>query len=112
MVEEGVERIVIRRLHLKNMAMFGLYKGIIVGLLLAVILLVVYFANPSLMAKLPGALKVSSTSDAFVLAFIVFVAYIVFSVVASLIITLVYNLASKMGGSIHFGLMEYEKAMP
>ncbi len=111
-MEESVERIVIRRLHLKNMAMFGLYKGIIVGLLLGLIVLVVFYASPALLGKLPGALKVSNTSDAFVLAFILFVAYIVFSVVASLVITLVYNLASKMGGSIHFGLMEYEKAMP
>ncbi|MEK6911145.1 MAG: hypothetical protein AABW82_05220 [Nanoarchaeota archaeon] len=111
-MEESVERIVVKRLHLKNMVMFGLYKGIIVGLLLALIILIVHFANPALMGKLPGALKVSSTSDAFVLAFIVFVAYIVFSVIASLLITLIYNLASKMGGSIHFGLAEYEKAMP
>lgn len=112
MMGERDERIVIRRLHFKNMAMFGLYKGLIIGLFLAVIVLIVFFANSSLMAKLPGALKVSNTSDAFVLAFIVFVAYTVFSVLFSMIKTLVYNLASRMGGSIHFGLMEYEKAMP
>ena len=109
---DGDERIVVKRLHLKNMAMFGLYKGLIVGLLLGLVVLIVFFASPSLMTKLPGALKVSNNSDAFVLAFIVFVSYTVLSVLSSVIRTLIYNLASKMGGSIHFGLMEAEKAMP
>jgi len=112
MVEERVERIVIKKLHLKNVAMFSLFKGLIVGILLALILLGFYFINPGLLAKLPGALKVVDTAGAFVLAFLIFMVYTVISVVMGVFMALVYNLASKMGGAIHFGLMEAEVKLP
>ncbi|MEK6890436.1 MAG: hypothetical protein AABX35_04585 [Nanoarchaeota archaeon] len=109
---DDVERIVVKKFHLKNVALFGLYHGLLVGLILGIMVLIAFFSFTSLFANLPPTLKASTTSDGFVLAFIVFVSYTVFSVITSVIWALIYNLVSKMGGSIHFGLVEAEKAVP
>ena len=111
-MEERVERIIIKKFHIKNAALFGLYHGIIMGLIFGLLILCLFFTNSNLMSKLPGPLMVSNIGDAAVLAFIVFVSYTVFSVISAVVTAIVYDLIAKMGGAIHFGLVEAEKSFP
>ena len=112
MGDKDGERIVVKRFHIKNAAVFGLYHGLLVGFVLAVVILIMFFSNVSFMSKLPGALMVSTTSDAFVLAFLVLVSFAVFSFLVSVISAFFYNIVSKMGGPLHFGLIEAERMIP
>tara|TARA_B100000315_G_C14236570_1_gene433418 strand:+ start:285 stop:605 length:321 start_codon:yes stop_codon:yes gene_type:complete len=98
------ERIIVRKIYLGSAAMFGLYYGLIIGLLAGGFVLIASLLMPS-----SGGLGVSGALGGFgiVTAGIVFVIYTVAGIVGSVISALLYNIISKIGGSIHVDLEEH-----
>ncbi|PIN93247.1 hypothetical protein COU54_03755 [Candidatus Pacearchaeota archaeon CG10_big_fil_rev_8_21_14_0_10_31_24] len=134
------ERIILNKIYIGRAALFGLYYGIIMGLLVVGFLLISFFILGSMFENsnfkfidLSGWSSSNSTSGegglkssgspingnatnsggssglaSFIVVEIVFfIFHVLASVIAMMIFAMVYNLTSKLGGSIHFDLEEY-----
>lgn len=106
----GVERIVFKRIYVGRAALFGLYYGIFIGLISAIIIFIMsIWSINTLQSSSVGDAAGLETAGATLIAFIFFILYVVITPIASIIFALIYNLIAKIGGALHFDLMEYER---
>ena len=108
------KRIVFKRIYLGRATLLGLYYGIITGIISAfLVFFATYFlietiVQSGLLSDFSNEVSSSGFSGAAVLALVYFVVHAILTPILFFIGALIYNLASKMGGAIHFDLAEYE----
>lgn len=112
------ERIIVKKIYVGRAALFGLYYGILMGLLMAVLLPLIISTLIGALTPDIGASGSSGGSSPFgtgnaigagslVLSALYFGLVVVFSVIGSVFFAVVYNIVSKVNGSMHVDLEEY-----
>jgi hypothetical protein len=104
-----VERIEVRKIFIGSAFKFGLLYGLIIGLIFGIIALVMEMAGYSTGNVFTGGLL--PIEGIFIVSGVVFLFYVILGIVGAVFGALIYNLVAVMGGKIHIGLAEYEKAV-
>lgn len=112
-----MERIEVRKFYAGRAAVFGLFYGIVIGLIsgLFIFILMITVGSATIdsfnkVAVLAGSqpLPIIGVGEAFLVFIIIVLVYSIASCILFCVSALIYNLIAKIGGPIHLGLVEYE----
>lgn len=116
------ERVILKKVDIGNAAIFGIYFGIIIGVIVAFLFFLFTLFSLSVvadyLASLPGGegfadqVESGSLSGAFAVAIIFFVFTVILVPVFVALCALVYNNISKIGGALHLNFEEYVEVVP
>lgn len=109
-------RIEVRKIYAGRAAVFGLFYGIVIGLISGLFIFILLItAGTGAINSINKAgsvvgsqpLPLVGVGEAFLVFIIVVLIYSIGSCILFCVSALIYNLISKIGGPIHFGLVEY-----
>lgn len=102
-------RVVVKKLYVGRMILFGIYFSILLGILAALVSLLVFMFIDLPLTVTDWMLTTLGTTSELTVVASIFILISVSVFIITFIAVLIYNLASKMHGPIHFQLEEVEQ---
>jgi len=103
-----IERIEVRKIYIKNAALFGLLYGLIIGLIIGVFLFVRILLGAESINIFGKVIAISNIWIGVAVLFGSVIFYAIAICIAFAISALLYNLLANIGGMLHVGLAESE----
>ena len=102
------ERIEVRKVYIKNVALFGLLYGLVIGMIIGVFLFVRILLGAENITLFGKVVAISNMWIGIAILFGSVIFYAIAICIASAICALLYNLIASIGGALHVGLAESE----
>ena len=110
---QSIERIEVSKIYLGSAAKFALLFGLFIGFIIGVLVLI---SNLLLGVTFGSGIMenfgFAGTSSVFIFSGIVFALGFIGIFLISILLFILYNLVSQLGGKLHLGLAETEKEIP